>query len=171
MAWPRRTEPWGDREIDALKEMWAQGKSASEIAAQLRERTRSAVLGQVARLRREGKLPAACGPAPAPGRTTLDPQVSRPPPAAPAWPVTRAEDRKPPKRILARAPTPTTRPWLMRDRDECRWPFERDDGFWSCCAKVHPGQIYCADHCRIAYQGWSPERAKAARAERLRRRA
>jgi GcrA cell cycle regulator len=55
-----RTESWTVEQIDLLKKLWAEGKTAAAIAAQLGDLSRSAVLGKVHRLRlRTAKAAAA----------------------------------------------------------------------------------------------------------------
>lgn len=46
---------WTDDRIDALKRLWAEGKSASEIAGQLDGPSRNAVIGKAQRLGLESR--------------------------------------------------------------------------------------------------------------------
>ena len=41
---------WSEERVEALKTMWAEGKSASQIAKELGNVTRNAVIGKVHRL-------------------------------------------------------------------------------------------------------------------------
>ena len=41
---------WSEERVEVLKKMWLDGKSASEIAKELGEITRNAVIGKVHRL-------------------------------------------------------------------------------------------------------------------------
>lgn len=43
-------DPWPDHQVDALKALWAEKKSASEIAKALGDKSRAAVLGKARRL-------------------------------------------------------------------------------------------------------------------------
>ena len=46
---------WNDDRVDKLKKLWAEGYTASEIAAKLGGLTRNAVIGKVHRLGLSGK--------------------------------------------------------------------------------------------------------------------
>src|SRR5687767_4326310 len=50
---------WTDERIELLKEMWANGRSAAQIAAHLGGISRSAVIGKLHRLGRSGRSEAA----------------------------------------------------------------------------------------------------------------
>ncbi|MDO5528708.1 MAG: GcrA family cell cycle regulator [Paracoccus sp. (in: a-proteobacteria)] len=62
---------WTDERVETLKRMWAEGQSASQIAKELGDVTRNAVIGKVHRLglsnrNDDAAEPAAAQPAPAP---------------------------------------------------------------------------------------------------------
>lgn len=89
---------WTDERVEALKKLWAEGLSASQIAAQLGGVSRNAVIGKVHRLKLSGRgrtnaAPARQKKAAAPVTTTATapaqaPAVrSKPRPAALAAPV------------------------------------------------------------------------------------
>ncbi|MCC0076520.1 MAG: GcrA cell cycle regulator [Rhodobacter sp.] len=94
---------WTDERVELLKQMWADGKSASQIAKELGSVTRNAVIGKVHRLglsSRGGDATAAPGAepakpvaAPAPEPTTA-PEPAAPAAAAPA-PEPAAETPQP----------------------------------------------------------------------------
>ncbi len=48
---------WTEERVEKLKELWAEGLSASEIARVLGGVTRNAVIGKVHRLRLAGRAP------------------------------------------------------------------------------------------------------------------
>ncbi len=50
---------WTDERIDLLKQLWGEGLSASQIAAQLGGVTRNAVIGKVHRLKLDSRLKAS----------------------------------------------------------------------------------------------------------------
>ena len=83
---------WTDDRVELLKKMWAEGKSASQIAKELGSVTRNAVIGKVHRLglssrgtdsssSKEAAKPAAAASAEPPAAT---PTPAKPAAAAPA---------------------------------------------------------------------------------------
>jgi GcrA cell cycle regulator len=161
---------WTDQRVELLKKLWAEGLSASQIAAEIGNVTRNAVIGKVHRLGLSGRAktpPKANAVSPAqarprkPGRTP-----SAPAPIAPETPtnvvVAPIVQRQP--MIEARAdPTAhdelaipmSERVTIMDLRESmCRWPMgdpTRAD-FRFCGARCTPGIPYCTHHARIAYQ-------------------
>ena len=87
---------WNDDRVELLKKMWSEGQSASQIAKELGNVTRNAVIGKVHRLglsNRAGAPPAKSAekpepkPAPKPAEPAAaapEPRVERPVAAAPA---------------------------------------------------------------------------------------
>src|ERR1700754_4775 len=89
---------WTDERIDRLKELWSQGKTASQIAEELGGVSRNAVIGKAHRLglqsrpspvkpNEEGASPA---PAAAPKKPAPAPAAPRPAPAPSPAPATAA---------------------------------------------------------------------------------
>src|SRR5258705_4741750 len=72
---------WTDERVETLKKLWADGLSASQIAAELGGITRNAVIGKVHRLGLSGRAKSPSSAAPRP-RKARPPQhmmrVSRP---------------------------------------------------------------------------------------------
>ncbi|WP_416356442.1 GcrA family cell cycle regulator [Aureimonas phyllosphaerae] len=64
---------WTDERIDLLKQLWGDGLSASQIAAQLGGVTRNAVIGKVHRLKLDSRLKAS-----APLEAVVAPRAVRP---------------------------------------------------------------------------------------------
>ncbi|RIY00941.1 GcrA cell cycle regulator [Aureimonas flava] len=64
---------WTDERIDLLKQLWGEGLSASQIAAQLGGVTRNAVIGKVHRLKLDSRLKAST-----PMEAAVAPRVIRP---------------------------------------------------------------------------------------------
>ena len=95
---------WTDERVELLKTMWAEGKSASQIAKELGAVTRNAVIGKVHRLglsSRNGdtaESPAEAAAAPVPPAAAAEPEA----PVAP--PVT--EPAADPEPEIAAAPEP-----------------------------------------------------------------
>ena len=71
---------WTDERVEKLKRLWAEGLSASQIAAQLGGVSRNAVIGKVHRLNLPGRAKAG-------GSTGASRSAKRP--AAPVRPTTR----------------------------------------------------------------------------------
>ena len=63
---------WTDERVELLKKLWADGLSASQIAAELGGITRNAVIGKVHRLGLSGraKSPSSASPRPRKARTS-----------------------------------------------------------------------------------------------------
>jgi GcrA cell cycle regulator len=56
---------WTDERVETLKRMWAEGASASQIAKELGQVTRNAVIGKVHRLGLSNRVvPGGCGSGP-----------------------------------------------------------------------------------------------------------
>jgi len=79
---------WNDERVDALKTMWAEGKSASQIAKELGGVTRNAVIGKVHRLGLSNRTATPAKPADKDVKAKAS--APKPKPAAEAEP-TRAE--------------------------------------------------------------------------------
>jgi GcrA cell cycle regulator len=153
---------WTEERVEQLKRLWAEGLSASQIAAALGGVTRNAVIGKVHRLSLSGRAKPAAGAAPGLGRN------ARPSAGAPrriARPLTagntalKAEYR--PMREPAPAPMRELEPpvsqhatILSLNERMCKWPIGdpgRED-FHFCGNQSREGQPYCEYHARIAYQ-------------------
>src|SRR5512143_2508742 len=147
---------WTDERIDALRKMWLEGMSASQVARQLGGVSRNAVIGKVHRLGLAGReapsRPRSLGGRP-PGRTTQP----RPPQAVPvrepavrAAPVTPVSMpalpmvQPPPVRLDVR-PSATI---LTLGEHACRWPIGDPDeaGFGFCGARRTGHASYCEAH-------------------------
>jgi GcrA cell cycle regulator len=137
---------WTDPRTERLKQLWADGRSASEIAALLGEVTRNAVIGKVHRL----------GLA---GRATRQPRRSSPRRDRSG----RVEMRRAPARFvrptapLMPPPPPPVAALMLPLRqlraDQCRYPIgdPQEEGFGFCGCKKAPGIPYCEHHADIAY--------------------
>jgi len=156
---------WTDERVEALKRLWADGLSASQIAAELGGISRNAVIGKVHRLGLSGRVKAPSAAAPA------RPRKAR----APSHPLNTATYAVQGNAALARArapepiaepaavvaPTPELvtfeceRVTIMELREGmCRWPIgdpARED-FRFCGLRTETGHTYCSHHNTIAYQ-------------------
>lgn len=160
---------WTDARIAQLTRLWAEGISASGIAAALGDVSRSAVLGKLHRLRLSGtrEAPAAPRRYESPGPAVASPLRAAPSPAALA--ASPPEPPQSPWKEAAFAPLPGTmaRPWLSREAGECAFPVGGDgDALLSCCAVVQPRSAYCPAHHAIAFRPQTPA-ARAAEQRRL----
>jgi len=161
---------WTDERVELLKKLWSDGLSASQIAAELGNVTRNAVIGKVHRLGLSGRAKSAAAPAAprnaaprkAPARAPSHPMSG---PAggargahalAPQF-VTEAEPE------AEQAPMPSEdvvipfseRVTIMELREYmCRWPMgdPTSPDFRFCGARSQTGLPYCSYHSRIAYQ-------------------
>ena len=174
---------WTEERVEKLKELWAEGLSASEIARVLGGVTRNAVIGKVHRLRLAGRAPARRGsPSPSsPGtpakrRETRQKTETR----RPAAPVTngatalKAQKESAPVEAAKAETAPLS---LVKPPAEgritnimdlthktCRWPIgdPGDENFAYCGDHAQPGSPYCEHHARIAYQPATDRRRRAA---------
>ncbi len=148
---------WNDDRIAALRKMWLEGMSASQVARQLGGVSRNAVIGKVHRLGLAGRE-APSRPRSLGGR----PPGSRNQPK----PVAAVVERAPaPKAITAPPPVPATpapaaiafdaRPSatiLTLGEHACRWPIGDPDqaGFGFCGARRTGHASYCEAHAGTA---------------------
>ncbi|AYG94451.1 GcrA cell cycle regulator [Brevundimonas naejangsanensis] len=152
---------WTEDRVGALKKLWLEGQSASQIAKALGGGvTRNAVIGKVHRLGLSGRAAPS-----QPARTTFRP--ARPRAAAPAAPV---QAPSAPRRLEAAAPRPVvaapapqapspapelpgTATVLTLGAHMCKWPIgdpsTRDFSF---CGRRASEGVYCVEHARVAYQ-------------------
>lgn len=142
---------WTQDNVDRLKTLWREGKTADQIARDLANGiSRSAVLGKVHRMGLSS------------GRAVATVKSDVRPKAAPTRPIAPApfEDPVPsPERGL------TTLGSVRRC--ECRWPFgDPGSAAFSLCGRPVARGVYCRRHAQIAYR---PARETAATLERLAR--
>lgn len=164
---------WTEQQIQALKQMWGNGFSASDIAKNLGNGiTRNAVIGKAHRLKLSvgGAAAVARSSAPLPAKNTGNAikaitKVSqkramlRPLPSvqAPEAIVARAAAKQeiiPSVEILKK---PEGIAVTKAGERHCRWPIgdPRSPEFRFCGCKSVDGLPYCVDHARVAYQSLS----------------
>jgi GcrA cell cycle regulator len=160
-----RSRLWTTERVGVLQRLWADGKTAVEIAAALDGVSRSAVLGMIFRLR----LGAEDGAGSKTART--NPAKSRAPAAAPLAPARRHRRRRK-KNPIADTPLRRSGPVGLFDltNDMCRWPYGQLGGrnYLFCGAPgadLTGGIPYCALHMRRAYL--IPPRAAAAKTGKI----
>lgn len=146
---------WTEERVEELKRLWAEGHSASQIAARMGGVTRNAVIGKVHRLGLSGRA------APAKPKTVATEKVS------PVEPVSQPS----PLRHVLRDLPPITE--LGNDRmtvssigsGQCKWPIgdPASDDFHFCGQAATGGKPYCAYHVQLAFQ---PSQTRRDRRER-----
>ncbi len=148
---------WTDERVELLKKLWADGLSASQIAAELGGITRNAVIGKVHRLGLSGRAKSQSSSAPRarkPRSHML--RVSRPTTrgnTALAY-AYEAEPELEPEFVDEVIPVEQRRTLLQLTEDTCRWPVgdPSNSDFFFCGGKPVTSLPYCAHHCRVAYQ-------------------
>jgi GcrA cell cycle regulator len=165
---------WTDERVELLRKLWAEGLSASQIAAQLGGVSRNAVIGKVHRL----KLSSRGRAAPTQARQKK-PKAAAPKTAKPASQPVRTMpqtigatalkvefEAEPAPRPVARTDDSVVVPISRRlklveltDRT-CKWPNgdPLNEDFHFCGTASKDGSPYCAYHARMAYQPVSDRR-------------
>ena len=171
---------WTDERVELLKKLWAEGLSASQIAAQLGGVSRNAVIGKVHRLKLSGRgRPAASQQRPK--------KTGRPAAATPAKPAQRTGNPAPrptpmtsganalkadfdidviavevPARRSLEVVVPISRKLALTDLTErtCKWPIGDPlaEDFHFCGNDSGESGPYCTYHARLAFQPASERR-------------
>ena len=173
---------WTDERVERLKRLWAEGLSASQIAAQLGGVSRNAVIGKVHRLNLPGRAKAG-------GSTAASRAAKRPAPAPrpanyPSRVTTRTVARAAGSNMLkeeieidgvetveirpvGNVILPISRKLVLTELTErtCKWPIgdPMKDDFHFCGCESADTSPYCGYHAKLAYQPVG-ERRKAANA-------
>jgi GcrA cell cycle regulator len=170
---------WTDERVELLKKLWAEGLSASQIAAQLGGVTRNAVIGKVHRLKLSGRGRATAAPA---RQKKVVPQGA----VSASKPVSRAAstvrhmtasigatalqtqfDAEPVVRSYIRPVTenvvvPISRHLHLVELTErtCKWPNgdPLSEDFHFCGNDAAEAGPYCKYHARLAFQPASERR-------------
>lgn len=177
--WP---DKWPAPVLDRLKELWAEGRSATECADILKKEfepnkppkhtpahlittfSRSSVLGKLNRMgirkpktkevQRVTKPKPKLKPKPKPKPVMV---VAAPPPPPP---------HEPPIKLDSWKSLTTVKPVRLEDtvHINCRWPVEVVGGgesHWCCGADKQEGSPYCVAHTKMAWQPSDPKRKRA----------
>src|SRR5882724_10791269 len=149
---------WTDERVEALKKLWTDGLSASQIAAELGGITRNAVIGKVHRLGLSGRAKSPSSAAPRQRKARAHSHMLRV--ARPAMRGNTAlaaaydyEVEAEPELLDNIIPIGQRRSILELTEETCRWPIG-DPGsadFFFCGGQAMTGP-YCGYHARIAYQ-------------------
>ena len=143
---------WTDEMVDKLRQMWTEGKTATEIAKELGV-TKNSIVGKVHRL---------C--------LTARPSTIK---SKDEEPVEKVEvEKEIPEEVeenveVVAEPVESVKPektekkhksnchvkLVELDSHTCRWPLgdPRDEDFCFCGKKVRMGQTYCEEHANMAY--------------------
>lgn len=178
---------WNDERVEALKTMWGEGKSASQIAKELGGVTRNAVIGKVHRLglsnratattakTTETKAKAAPKAKPAPKAEAAAPKAEaapRPVQVPARKPIITAGQPLPPQPSqseisaealanLAEFERKAKKLKLMQLTERtCKWPIgdPATQDFWFCGHQTQSGKPYCETHVAVAFQPMSARR-------------
>jgi GcrA cell cycle regulator len=150
---------WTDERVELLKKLWADGLSASQIAAELGGVTRNAVIGKVHRLGLSGRAKSSSSGAARPRKARAPGhmmRVSRPSMRGnTALAHAYDHDVEPePELIENIIPLGQRRTLLELTEETCRWPIG-DPGstdFFFCGGNTLTSLPYCSYHSRVAYQ-------------------
>lgn len=140
------TAPWTMEQIDALRAMWAAGKTCEQIGMAL-HRSRSCIAGKVRRLNLERRTPAhsaqirwANTPR-APKQKTGGFRLTD---------RTKPHHRKAPSFVFV-IPAPDSAPVPIIERTGCGYPTTEHSPHLFCNAAVEGHSSYCEFHHRIVY--------------------
>jgi GcrA cell cycle regulator len=148
---------WTDDRVELLKKLWADGLSASQIAAELGGVTRNAVIGKVHRLGLSGraKSPSSAAPRARKPRSHIM-RVARPAMRGnTALALAFETDQEPELELVENIiPIGQRRTLLELTEDTCRWPIgdPASPEFFFCGGKPLTSLPYCGYHSRVAYQ-------------------
>lgn len=174
--------PWTEDRVETLKKLWAEGLSASQIAAKLAGGvTRNAVIGKVHRMGLSGRVTRNRVSTPRTRKTREPSHPGRPAGSAGAGGASAGHASagntalKPVLRIKPE-PIPDPVPITVADIPEgervtilqlsdktCRWPIgdPSQEDFCFCGKTPKEGAPYCAGHAAIAYQPQSDRRRRS----------
>ena len=161
---------WTDERVELLRKLWAEGLSASQIAAQLGAVSRNAVIGKVHRLKLAGRGRSSAQPA-----RTKKPAAPKPQtvvrPARPTvshganalQPVVETEVAlRPVYRPASDVVVPISRRLALTQLTErtCKWPNgdPLTEEFSFCGNDAGETGPYCNYHAKLAYQPASERR-------------
>jgi len=162
----RSTESWTVDRENMLRDLWADGLPASQIAAKLGGVSRSSVIGKVHRLGLTGrKLANRATAARERRKPTHHARPYKPSrsgvAAGGAFNTTFAHKAKSAPALeleeepieLLDIPFAQRKTLIELSEHTCRWPVGHPDlpDFFFCGGDVAGEQVYCAYHCRVAY--------------------
>ena len=150
---------WSDDRVEQLKKLWESGLSASQIAAELGNVTRNAVIGKVHRLGLSGRAKSSSSASPRPRKPRSPSHMLRIGRASIRGNTALAhaydfELEAEPELIDNIIPIGQLRTILELNEQTCRWPVgdPGSNDFFFCGGNTVAGLPYCAYHSRVAYQ-------------------
>jgi GcrA cell cycle regulator len=161
---------WNYERVECLKKMWAEGFSASQIAAHLGDMTRHAVIGKVHRLGLSGRAPTSRMKAASRRPSHAPPARPKPPPAHAAVVPTIAQkalraplEKEAPKPPVEELEIPEAERKTLSSIEprQCHWPYgdtAASDFYF--CGKTATRGAYCAFHAGKAFQPQSNRKKK-----------
>lgn len=166
---------WTDERVEKLKELWAEGLTASQIAKTLGGVSRNAVIGKVHRLGLSNRSSVAKATpeiaeapstkdvvAPVVEETALPDQKSKVAEIVEAEGAeTRTEPANPVAALAAEVERSARKLSLLELNERtCKWPIgdPSTDDFYFCGLPCAPDKPYCAAHVAVAYQPMSSRR-------------
>ncbi len=162
---------WSDDRVEQLKKLWEAGLSASQIAAELGNVTRNAVIGKVHRLGLSGraKSPATAAPRQRKAARPAQPmmRVARPVARGNTALAQVFEVEAEPDPVAFDNVVPMNQRLSLLELNEatCHWPVgdPSSPDFFFCGGKALAGLPYCAQHSRVAYQPAADRRRQPAK--------
>ncbi len=132
---------WTDDRVEMLKKLWAEGLSASQIARQLGDVTRNAVIGKVHRLGLSGRG--------SPARSERPRAVTVPKPTVKPVFIKPVLVQNPV--VLENGEFATV---MTLKENMCKWPIgdPSSPDFRFCGHRTSGSSPYCDAHARLAYQ-------------------
>lgn len=145
---------WSDDRVEALKRLWNSGLSASQIACELGNVTRNAVIGKVSRLGLSGRASKPLStPKPRKVRDRMV-RVARPlrPSASALAHVLEVEAEALPSGYVI--PLHQRKSLIELTDENCHFPVGDvgDPDFHFCGGNAVEGAPYCARHARLSYR-------------------
>ena len=140
---------WTPEKITQLTQLWAVGRTCSQIAAVIPGSTRNSIIGKVRRIGLANRAPS--GPRRAKGSRKPRQQTL----VAILRPTQEPVPLEEPPPIRLQGSTDGLVRLVDLTKMVCRWPVgdPRAKDFHFCGHKPKEGAIYCPYHCSVAYQG------------------
>lgn len=157
---------WTDDRVGVLRKLWADGLSASQIAAELGGVTRNAVIGKVHRLGLSGRAKSSSSAGGRQKRTATRTASSYAKATRTRASASGSSQSAPaPKQHVVvdiAKPTSLVMDLLQLTDSTCKWPTgdPQDSDFSFCGTKSREGDPYCEYHCHLAYQPASDRRSR-----------
>ncbi len=170
---------WTDERVELLKKLWAEGLSASQIAAQLGGVSRNAVIGKVHRLKLSSRGRATSTPARQKKQVRMNTGATKTAPRGNAQGPTRSivatagatalqtlyetdavaeQELRPAEEVVV----PISRRLTLIELTErtCKWPIgdPLNEEFHFCGNDSSEGNPYCGYHSKLAFQPASERR-------------